>query len=186
MVKDYRKRKEPVPIDPAHERPRRVLRTVGPILAVIGLIMIVIGIGNFFASLGGFEPPRYFWCAFVGMPLLFVGLAMTKIGYMGRIARYMAEEIAPVGKDTINYMAEGTQGGIRSVARAIGEGLRDGSAGGASAGQLRCHKCNTLNDADAKFCDTCGAVLAKDKTCSRCGEKNDPDARFCDNCGNPL
>src|SRR5947209_3724594 len=52
-------------IDPRHDATRRVLRTAGPILAGVGLLFIVIGVANFFSAFGTFEPPRYFWCAFV-------------------------------------------------------------------------------------------------------------------------
>jgi hypothetical protein len=101
---------------------------------------------------------------------------------MGAVGRYMAGEMAPVAKDTFNYMADGTQDGIRTVARAVGEGLglRDG---GGAATVVLCHRCNGENDADAKFCSECGAPIRKTKPCAGCGELSDPGARFCDNCG---
>ena len=64
-------------IDPGYRSVQRVLLTVGPILAAIGLILMVMGLASFFMAFGGSEPPRYFWCAFIGMPLLFGGGAMT-------------------------------------------------------------------------------------------------------------
>jgi hypothetical protein len=50
---------------------------------------------------------------------------------MGAVLRYVATEIAPVGKDAANYMAEETQGAVKTVARAAAEGIyeaRDNSA----------------------------------------------------------
>ena len=82
-----------------------------------------VGFGSFFASFGSFEPPRYFWCAFVGMPLLFVGTAMCMYGYLGAFYRYVAGESAPVAKDVVNYMGENIQPGVKAVAKAATEGI---------------------------------------------------------------
>jgi RNA polymerase subunit RPABC4/transcription elongation factor Spt4 len=170
-------------IHPGHRSVQRVLLTVGPVLVAVGLLLIVIGMASLFLAFGGGEPPRYFWCAFVGMPLLFVGSVMCMFGLIGKVARYQAQEIAPVARDTFNYMAEGTADGVRTVAGALGQGLRDGGFGGDSGPLVRCHKCNALVAADAKFCGQCGQAVGKTKPCPQCREWNDPDARFCDNCG---
>jgi hypothetical protein len=74
----------------------------------------------------------------------------------------------------------GTKGAVRDMAAAVGEGLR----GSESEGRVRCHKCNTGNEATAKFCKSCGAPL--NKTCPNCGELNDVDARFCDGGGKVI
>jgi hypothetical protein len=95
-------------LNPGHSSTRGVLRVVGPLLAVVGLIFTIAGIGSFFASFGTFEPPRYFWCAFVGLPLVALGVGISQYAFMGRVFRYVAGETAPVAKDTFNYMAEGT------------------------------------------------------------------------------
>src|SRR5579864_9225306 len=106
-------------IDPRHSATRTVLRILGPCLAGIGLVLTVIGVASFFSSFGTFEPPRYFWCAFVGLPLLFIGIALSMAGFYGSFARYFFGEAAPVVKDTFNYMAEGTRGGVRTTAHAL-------------------------------------------------------------------
>ena len=174
-------------INPGHTGIRGVLRIVGPGLVIVGLIFTAVGIGSFFSSFGSFGGmPRNFWCAFVGLPMIGVGIAISKFAFLGAIGRYMAGEVAPVAKDTFNYMADGTKDGVRNIAGAIGEGLRAGGAQGGSATVVRCHKCNAENDADAKFCDNCAAPLMKTKACPSCGEMNDPDARFCDNCGREI
>lgn len=164
---------------------RAKLKAIGPAIAGIGLVLIVVGMISFFTSIGKFGPPRYIWCVFLGMPLLFVGVAISKFAYLGTITRYIAGETAPVGKDVTNYIVAGTKDSIRDVATAVGEGFA--AAGGAEAStRFRCHKCNTDNDATAKFCDNCGVPLAKSKPCEKCGELNDPEARFCDNCGSAV
>ncbi|MBB3206396.1 RNA polymerase subunit RPABC4/transcription elongation factor Spt4 [Rhodopirellula rubra] len=164
-------------INPGHTQVRGVLRVVGPLILLVGILFTIVGLGSFFSSFGGFEPPRYFWCGFVGLPLMFVGAVMTQVAYVGAIARYHAGEIAPVGKDTFNYMAEGTQGGVKTMASALAAGLSEGISGD----KIGCPQCGNANDRQAKFCDECGSSLSK--SCSSCGEVNDGDAKFCDGCG---
>lgn len=110
-----------------HAAIRGLLRLGGGIALALGLLFMAVGLISFFSSFGTFESPRYFWCMFVGMPLFGIGLGMLKAGYLGAITRYMANETAPVAKDTINYIGEGTQPGVKATARAIAEGLREGS-----------------------------------------------------------
>jgi len=168
--------------DPRHDEIRSALRAIGPALAAIGLIFVVIGLGNFFLAFGGSGPPRFFWCAFVGMPLLFVGGAVTKFAYFGAVARYLAGEAAPVGKDVANYMVDGARDSIRDVATAVGQGF----AAGYNLPATRCTKCGADNDGSAKFCNQCGSPLAEPKHCAKCGGDNDYDARYCGHCGTPI
>lgn len=167
-------------INSGHEATRNFLRVSGPLVLAVGGIFMVIGLVSFFSAFGGGGPPRLFWCCFVGMPLLAVGTAITKFGFMGAIVRYQAGEVAPVGRDTFNYMAEGTKDGVRTVATAAASGLRDTS----NQAQLRCSSCGHSNDANAKFCDECGAALSK--LCPSCAKRNDGDAKFCSGCGSLL
>ena len=111
---------------PKHQSARSFLRVAGPLIAVAGLVLMAVGFISFFAAMNGDGSPRYFWCAFLGMPVLFVGIVMCKFAFIGSVARYVAAETAPVAKDTVNYMAEGTQEGVKTVARAVGEGIREG------------------------------------------------------------
>jgi hypothetical protein len=145
-------------IDPKHSASRLVLRMFGLSISGLGLLFTVIGFGSLVSSFGSFEPPRYFWCAFVGMPLLFIGAAMSVFGFLGTFARYVSGEAAPVQKDTFNYLAEGVQDGVRTVSTAIGEGLAAGMHGDRSAGKP-CLSCHHSNDLDAKFCRNCGTSL---------------------------
>ena len=108
---------------PRHSGIRDVLRIGGPLVAGVGLLFMIVGFGSFFASFGSFEPPRYFWCAFVGMPLLFIGTAMCMYGYLGSFYRYVAGESAPVAKGVVNYMGENIQPGIKAVTKAATEGV---------------------------------------------------------------
>ncbi|MBN1845412.1 MAG: zinc ribbon domain-containing protein [Sedimentisphaerales bacterium] len=180
-------------IDPGHRGSRGVLRVLGPVLMVGGLVLLVVGFGSVLGRIAGFGdsarafgPPRHIWCIFVGMPIFFVGMVLTKFGYLGRVSRYLAQEIAPVGKDTFNYLAEGTRDGVETIAGAVGKGLASGMTGAHDAVVRRCPACHRLADDDDRFCSECGASLEKDKPCPRCGRPNDPDAKFCDKCGKEL
>jgi len=113
---------------PRQSSVRTFLCVAGPAIAAVGLIFLIVGLGSFFAAFGGDGPPRYFWCAFVGMPLLFVGGVMCQFGYLGAVARYVAGESAPVAKDFVNYMGENTQPGVKAVSKSVAEGIAEGLA----------------------------------------------------------
>ena len=80
---------------------------------------------SFFASFGSFGPPRFFWCAFVGGPVFMAGIVATMFGFLGAFNRYVAGETAPVTKDVVNYLGEGTQPGARATAKALADGVLD-------------------------------------------------------------
>ncbi len=48
-------------------------------------------------------------------------------------------------------------------------------------GTIRCPSCGHENRQEARFCDGCGAALAR--ACPSCGTSLRPAARFCDGCG---
>lgn len=174
-------------IRPSHRPVRNVLRVVGPLVMAVGGIFFIIGAVSFFSSFGSFEPPRYFWCAFVGIPTLAIGGMMTTAGYAGAMARYSASEIAPVTKDTFNYLGHGTKDTMRDVARHVVGGIREGLTGEATEGlAVACPGCRAENDAGSKFCDQCGQALPTAQRCPDCDAENDADARFCDHCGASL
>jgi hypothetical protein len=121
---------EPSPLkSPHHDTIRAMLRVAGPLLMLAGAGFMATALVSFFSAFGSFEPPRYFWCFFVGIPLLGIGGLLSKLGYMGAISRYIAGELAPVAKDGFNDVAAGVGPGIRSVSRAAAEGFREGSKG---------------------------------------------------------
>ena len=155
-----------------HERTKRILKIVGPIVAAAGLILAVVGFVSFFSSFGGDGMPSLFWCAFVGMPVFVIGLGITFTALRREIATYQKNESAPV----INEFAEDIKPAVQSVASAVRET--------AAAQDAICPNCGEKNDADAKFCKNCGAALRK--VCPDCGEQNDADAKFCKSCGKSL
>lgn len=111
---------------PQQTATRKTLRRAGLVILGLGGVLTLVGIGSLFASSGSFGPPRFFWCVFLGMPLLFVGGAMTMFGFLGAFQRYVAGESAPVAKDVVNYMGENIQPGVKSIATAVAEGIKEG------------------------------------------------------------
>jgi hypothetical protein len=181
---------------PKHDAIRGAMRIVGPLLILVGGVMFAIGIFSFTTrfseerdefdrNFGKFgrervvaeKTPDRFWMCFVGMPIAIGGVFLTRFGYLGAATRYVAGETAPVVKDTLNYVIDGTSESIRDLADTV---RGDGDDGG----ETNCPSCGRGNDADAKFCDECGAALAR--ACPKCGKANDTDAKFCDGCGSPV
>lgn len=67
---------------------------------------MLVGMIDFFSAFGSSHMPTKFWCLFVGMPLLGIGIASLKAGFLGRIGRYVASEATPVATESLKYMAE--------------------------------------------------------------------------------
>jgi len=144
--------KEPFVTD-KHIQMKSTFRTVGPILLLIGGVCILIAFVDFFSGVNSFEGPKYFWLFFVAMPFLFLGSIITKAGYAQDAAKYMSREIAPVASETFNYIAEETQEGVETIAKAVQRGKAD------IVQAKQCPNCRTLNILDAKFCNECGHSL---------------------------
>lgn len=180
------------PDDSGHVLFRNLLRLVGPLIIGVGGVFVLIGMVSFFSCFASPhpEPPKFFWCAFIGLPMVAFGTMITRLAFLGAGFRYMANEAAPVGKDVTNYMVEETKGSVagmaHDVAAAVSAGLREGTVLKAEAGSRSCPKCQTENEALANFCKSCGSPMGKTRPCAGCGGMNDLDAKFCSHCGQPL
>lgn len=171
-------------IDPNHNKKRKFLRTAGIAVLALGIILLIIGLVDFFSAFnkpfgGG---PKHFWINFIALPLIAVGGSMTAAGFAGAIGRYNAQEMAPVRKDTFNYMAQGTKEGVRTVAGAVREGLGRSD----HSESITCFKCGRNNPTNSAFCNGCGSPLQAKKNCSACGFDNPHDSSFCNKCGSKL
>jgi ribosomal protein L40E len=172
-------------IDPNHQNSRAVLRFFGAIMLASGIILTAIGLISFFSAFGGGGFPRYFWAAFIGLPLTAIGAALLQFGYLGAYYRYFSAEVAPAARDTFNVMARETRPGVETVAHAMGRGLATGIDSAQNADGLArqsCGACHALNPADAKFCNQCGQALAA-RVCNGCGANVGTGSRFCNQCG---
>jgi hypothetical protein len=139
-------------------RKRTVLRAVGITLTVVGLVLLGIALVDFFSGFGDTsdmsdDGPGLFWLFFVALPVLFVGLACTQLGFLGAASRYTAGESAPVLKDTASYLTDGE--GFLGVGRTVDDRSVPAAAGGAF-----CSQCGAAHDRDARFCKSCGAPVA--------------------------
>lgn len=153
---------------------RRQLRILGFILTFIGGLLTVISFIDFLSSYNNFNKPSLFWLSFLSFPCLAIGLFCLYYGYMGAVKRYTSSEIAPVAKDTINYLLDGTKESLSDVAREIKSNEK----------VLVCQICQERNNGNAKFCQKCGSKLTK--TCPTCHVDNDQKANYCINCGGKL
>lgn len=172
-------------INPHQQAHRQGLRTLGLLLTVPGAVLTIVGFGSLLSSFGSFGgPPQYFWCAFLGLPLLGIGTHLLRLGYLGTIARYVAGEAAPVATDTIDYVARETRSAVRTMASAVGEGLRDEARDATDA--PTCPACGRPGPADARFCNQCGASMQRTQACPGCQLEQPADARFCSGCGAQL
>lgn len=132
---------------------RTAFRVLG-LLAVAGALMLIVTAGmDFFGSMGSFEGPHKFWMFFVGLPLLAVGGWLLQAGFLGAGSRYVAGETAPVVKDAASFLTDGR--GILNVGATAATPVDAVPASGPY-----CRSCGTRNDADARFCDSCGTAMA--------------------------
>ena len=136
---------------------RTVFRVLG-VVAVLAALWLMVTAGMEFFTLEGFEEPTKFWMFFVGMPLLAVGGWLLQAGFMGVGARYTSGELSPVAKDTAHYLTDG-KGLLGVGATPSGETTSAPTGAGSSTGPY-CRSCGTRNDADARFCDSCGTTMA--------------------------
>jgi hypothetical protein len=85
--------------DNNHAAKRNVLRILGFIVLLVGVPLALTGFISFFSAFGTFQPPKYFWCAFIGLPMIGIGIALLKMGFLGAAATYVSDEVTPtVGK----------------------------------------------------------------------------------------
>ncbi len=138
---------------------RSSLRIIGPAMVGVGLLFTAIAMIDFFAAFGGMGIPGNFWMAFIGLPLIAIGSAITKFAYLGPASRFVAGEVTPTIRDTLGAL-------------------------GLGSGQETCAKCGGTNAADAAYCDDCGAALRL--VCDACRTANAGDAKFCKGCGAEL
>jgi hypothetical protein len=168
---------------PDHLAARAMLRMIGPGVALLGLVLVGIGVASFFTAFGTFGPPRYFWCAFVGIPVLGLGLIMSQYGFLGSIFRYQAREATPALTEAFRAMSQGAAPGVRTMSRAQAAGLAESM--GLRDGGVSCPKCHQANASEARYCNHCGTSLTG-PACSGCGQVNPVGARFCNGCGVEL
>jgi ribosomal protein L40E len=108
---------------------------------------------------------------------------------MGMVYRYVSREVSPVASESFNEVAEGTRGGVETLAHAFGRGIS--AAVGAAQGVaeqdegLICARCEAKSPPDSNYCNQCG-IAFEANICQTCGSDNQPRARFCTECGGKI
>lgn len=134
---------------------RTTFRVVGIVLLVGALGFLAVGLQDLFSSADSLDGPHRFWMIFVGVLMLGPAGWCLQAGFMGVASRYVAGETTPVIKDSAAYLTDGQ--GFLGVGRTVDHA---GPPPSAATGPY-CSSCGTRNDADASFCDSCGAALAR-------------------------
>ena len=124
---------------------RTVFRVLGVLLMGTALVLIGIAAGDFFAAFGsddfGAEPTR-FWMFFAALPFFALGGLFLQLGFVGAAAKYVVGEAAPALKTSMDQLGVG-----RYPSASTGSGPF-------------CRSCGRQNDADARFCDSCGTSMS--------------------------
>lgn len=63
--------------DKKHNKIKRALKIIGPIVLVCGLALAITGIVDFGTSAGRGESPALFWLIFIGLPMTAAGVIST-------------------------------------------------------------------------------------------------------------
>lgn len=102
-----------------HNQPiRTLLRFLGVVLLLAGVIFAIIGLVDFFAAFNGNSgPPTKFWCAFVGLPLIGIGVSCLKAGYLRTIGKYVAGESVPIVTESARHVVRGLQPELQEYRR---------------------------------------------------------------------
>ena len=153
-----------------YSKTKKTFRTLGFIILPIGFVLSIIGFIDFFMSFNSMTQPKLFFCLFIDLPLTSIGIIFLILGFMKELNSFAASQSAPVHKDVINYMLDGTREEVNKTINA--------------SKKIICPECKAENDKDALFCSTCGHKLKN--TCPKCKAENDADAKFCKNCGEEL
>lgn len=107
---------------------RMALRYLGALLLLIGMPFAITGFVSLFSAFGSFGPPKYFWCAFVGLPLIGIGGILLKAGFIGAMSRYAADETTPnisrAARHAAGEVAQEVMAEIRDDSRTISARFR--------------------------------------------------------------
>jgi hypothetical protein len=141
----------------AHERSYySVMWLFGAIIVGAGVILTTVGSFSLFSSWETTGGSRYYWAAFLGLPLIAVGSAFTQAENLSVSDEGLYDERTIVERD---------------------KPARDAF--------VSCEFCRATNPSAASFCNQCGKSL-KAPMCGTCGAKMMPNARFCTHCGKSM
>ncbi len=170
----------------------KICLAIGIPVLIAGIVLFIIGFSNFNSSSISTAGSKMAMLAagsfviFIGFVLIAVGIYTTFFAHAREISSYTASSVAPVIKDTAEYLAPTTNNVVKEISESISEGIAKGKSSsnkGDNAGKVVCQNCGQKNESTAKFCSNCGNAITQEKFCSSCGSKLESDAKFCSNCG---
>ena len=118
----------------------------------------------------------------------------------GEAAIYGEDYNRFVSREILTNISKNDGAGLAAMGAGLGMGVNAGNQLANMANQfispqanaqpqngVVCQKCNTQNQAGAKFCSSCGAeLIAKKLFCTNCGTELAPGSKFCSSCGNKV
>ena len=153
-----------------HEDLKKKLKIIGFCLLICGAVCAIVGFVDFFMTIGaGGGMPKLFFLCFIGLPLIGVGAGILTFGFRREIMRYTKNESVPV----INEAGKEIAPAVKDIASAVKDGLNE------KAATVVCPACKKENDADSKFCKSCGAPLTR--TCHTAEAKSTVTPSFATN-----
>lgn len=137
---------------------RKITYYIGMGMVVLGFILFVSFFFSFVESMKTFEPPA-FLNAVIGMILMIAGALVSNIGVRGAAGSGLILDPEQARED-LKPFNEAKGGMINDVISNIDaiEHITNPQSQ-KEVVKIRCRKCNTLNDEDAKFCKSCGAAI---------------------------
>lgn len=174
MTKGYDEKRTPEQIaeeKARHESLKKKLKIGGTAVLAVGLVCTIVAFVNFFTVFGNPDAgmPKLLFLGFIGMPLIAIGAIMLVFGFRREMGRFVKNESMPV---------------VREAAEELTPTIEDIASAVRGDGKTECPHCHTANDANSKFCKSCGNPIAV--TCPHCGQTVDGDSAFCKNCGKRL
>ena len=127
---------------------------LGVTVIVLGLALTLCGVGSLVASWVAGGASQYYWAAFLGLPVIALGSALTESRKLVSYEQTDSGEMVPV----------------TSVQSTI------------TGAVVTCGRCQATNPSAAEFCNRCGTAL-ETSNCLQCGAEAPPNARFCTQCG---
>jgi len=146
---------------------------------VVGGVFSAIGLSSLFISVGTADQPHYFWCFYIGGPVIAIGFALLSYGCMGEATQHSAPR-APL-TDWLDH----DEGTTASPPSSTGTGT-DAATPAVGTTSILCPQCGHTNHDAAKFCETCGTPLENAKACPKCHALSGPDALYCHHCGHEF
>jgi ribosomal protein L40E len=131
-------------------------RLFGVTTVALGVLLTLVGVLSLFSSWGIVGGSRYYWAAFLGLPLIVVGSEFTEPKNLTPFEADLNDNRTPRAADQTKH-----------------------------ALIMGCQRCHATNPSGANFCNQCGISL-QIPTCVSCGATIPSKARFCTHCGKWL